>query len=191
MIDNTLYGNPMPEKIIRKADQRFNRFAKKFHFDSSYAPHLAAYPEGGGAEDFGILTVHNTADGKEGGIPLDPENGIMLGTIRMGFGHCRMAIALASAAHSMGYTPYWLDLMSFPESAASKTIKYLEDLYNLGSRISQRSRLFDALVWDYVTSRAAKKITFSIEEAALSRIFTPCRSSQRIPGPVMPRSRRE
>lgn len=173
MVDNILYGNPMPGKVIRKAERRFRRYARKFDFDPAYAPSLAAYPEGCGAEDFNIMTVHNTADGREGGVPIDPDNGIMLGTIRMGFGHCRMAIALASAAHSMGYTPYWLDLMSFPDSAASKTIKYLEDLYNLGSRISQRSKLFDTLVWDYVTSRAAKKLTFSIEEAALSRIFAP------------------
>jgi len=163
----------MPRKVVKSAERRFKFYSKKFSFDPEQSPTLAAYPEGYEADDFGIQTIHDTADGLSGGMPIDGKKGIMLGTIRMGFGHCRMAIALASAAKSMGYTPYWLDLMSFPTSAASKTIKYLEDLYNLGSRISQRSKLFDKIVWDYVTSSAAQRLSFSIKEAALSRIFVP------------------
>jgi hypothetical protein len=61
----------------------------------------------------------------------------VLGTIRMGFGIAAWRSPSPRAAHSMNLIPYWLDLMSFPDSAASMTIKYLEGLYNLGSRISQ------------------------------------------------------
>jgi hypothetical protein len=177
MEKKTLYGNDVPEKITRGAEKRFRKFSKKFGFDSDDYPRLMACPEGFGYSDFGIMTVREKPSDYE--LPtgtssdFDTEKGVVLGTIRMGFGHCRMAIALASAAHSMGYTPYWLDLMSFPKSAASKTVKYLEDLYNLGSRISQRSKLFDKYVWDYITSRAAQRLSYSAEDASLSRIFVP------------------
>jgi len=176
MSNNTIYGNIVPKRIIGKAEKRYHHYAKKFHFDPNASPDLMTFPEGHGFTDFGIRTVReqnpNGTDGNTG-EPFDAERGMMLGTIRMGFGHCRMAIALASAAHSMGYIPYWLDLMSFPKQAASKTIKYLEDLYNLGSRISQRSKLFDKYIWEYVTSIAAQKLTFSVEERSLSRIYVP------------------
>lgn len=169
---NTLYDNIIPEKIVEKAEKRFQKYAKKFDFNSSNSPTLASYPDGYGYDDFGIMNVAPQRS-DDLGVSFDTEKGIILGTIRMGFGHCRMAIALASAAHSMGYKPYWFDLMSYPDNAASKTIKYLEDLYNLGSRISQRSKMFDKYIWDYVTSVAAQRLTFSVEERALSRIYVP------------------
>jgi hypothetical protein len=186
METKTIYGNIVPEKVVRSADRRFTHYAKKFGYDPEVCPTLTTVSDGYGFDDFGIKYVRelaspagqpaqpaNTGAQSTSAPVFDPENGVVLGTIRMGFGHCRMAIALASAAHSMGYTPYWLDLMSFPGSAASRTIKSLEDLYNLGSRISQRSKLFDRYVWDYVTSRAAQRLSFSVEDAALSRIFVP------------------
>lgn len=172
MSNNTIFGNTIPADLARKAENRFQKYSKKFHLDRSPDPELASYPEGYGYDDFGIMTVRPKKQDNPG-MPFDKDKGIVLGTIRMGFGHCRMAIALASASHSMGYTPYWFDLMSYPDHAASKTIKYLEDLYNLGSRISQRSKFFDKHIWEYVTSVAAQKLSFSVEERSLSRIFVP------------------
>jgi len=178
MSNKTLYGNVLPAKIVHKAERRFSHFDKKFNYDERQSPALVTRPDGFGYEDFGIMTIRERKrDGTDlqgaVGPIFDPKKGLVIGTIRMGFGHCRMALALASAAHSMGYVPYWLDLMSFPDSAASKTIKYLEDLYNLGSRVSQRSKWFDKHIWDYVTSVAAQKLSFSAEEDALSRLFVP------------------
>lgn len=191
MQQRLVYGNPIPERIVRKAERQFHRFARKFGFDPANSPDLVAVPEGPGYDDFGIQTLRdrrylasdgaspgpdrgNAAPRPETGCrPILGEKGVVLGTIRMGFGHCRMAIALASAAHALGYTPYWLDLMSFPDSSASRTIKYLEDLYNLGSRISQRSKLFDKYVWDYVTNSAAKRLSLTVEDNELSRLFAP------------------
>jgi hypothetical protein len=172
MENNKIFGNIVPESVSGKAERRFQKYAKKFSYNPESCPVLSSYPEGYGYDDFGIRTVEpRRADNP--GDAFDSKNGIILGTIRMGFGHCRMAIALASAAKSMGLTPYWFDLMSYPDNAASKTIKYLEDLYNLGSRISQRSKLFDKYIWEYVTSIAAQRLTFSVEERALSRIYVP------------------
>ncbi len=173
MNNKLLFGNEIPAKIAKKAERRFRHYAGKFHFNPDDCPHLGVEEDGYGFKDFGIMSVKDKDHCATPLSDFDTEKGIILGTIRMGFGHCRMAIALASAAHSMGLTPYWMDLMSFPESAASKTIKYLEDLYNLGSRISQRSKLFDKYIWEYVTSDAARKLSFAVEERALSQIYVP------------------
>ncbi|MCI1666547.1 MAG: hypothetical protein LKI31_00730, partial [Olsenella sp.] len=71
---------------------------------------------------------------------VDGTNGapIIVGNIRMGFGHYRISMAMASAAHAMGHTPYWPDLASFREATGSKAIRYQNDLYSKGPRISQR-----------------------------------------------------
>lgn len=173
MNNKLLYGNRIPDAIVRKAEKRFRHYAKKFAFNPEQYPKLGCIGEGFGFEDFGIMTVRDRAGCEQDLVDFDRGRGIMLGTIRMGFGHSRMAIALASAAHSMGLVPYWMDLMSFPDTAASKTIKHLEDLYNLGSRMSQRSKLFNKYIWEYVTDDAARKLSFSVEERSLARIHVP------------------
>jgi hypothetical protein len=170
MSDGTLYGNRIPQKIIEAAERKFRHYAKKNKFDPDSSPRLEPYGMKYGFDDFGIMSVRGS-DSPE--AAFDPEKGVILGTIRMGFGHCRMAIALASAAHSMGYVPYWFDLMSFPETAASKTIKQLEDLYNLGSRISQRSKWFDRHIWEYITNDQAQRLTLSIGDDRLAKLFAP------------------
>ncbi len=76
-------------------------------------------------------------------IPFDTEKGIIVGNIRMGFGHYRISIAMASAAHALGYTPYWMDLNSYPTTTCTKVISAQNDLYSMGSRLSQKSRLFN------------------------------------------------
>ncbi len=48
------------------------------------------------------------------GDPIDAENGIVISTIRMGYGHYRIAMAGASAAPAMGRTPYSMDLLAIP-----------------------------------------------------------------------------
>ena len=70
---------------------------------------------------------------------FDMEKGLIVGNIRMGFGHYRISMQYASAAHSMGYTPYWMDLNSFPDTTCTKVISAQNDLYSLGSRISQKA----------------------------------------------------
>lgn len=146
--------------------------ARRFDFDPSIYPLLKAEPMPGAYEALGVMKLVEAA-ASDATLTLHPERDIVLGTIRMGFGHYRIGLAIASAARSMGLTPYWLDLMSFPDSAASKTIKYLEDLYNLGSRLSQRSRLFDRVVWDKITSETAKRLSYTARDRALSAIFEP------------------
>lgn len=172
MNETMIFRNELPRRALRKADRSLKSMARRFSFDPAVYPRLSAEPMPGAYEAFGVMKLEEAKPGATV-VPPDPGKGIALGTIRMGFGHYRIGLAIASAARSMGLTPYWLDLMSFPDSAASKTIKYLEDLYNLGSRLSQRSRLFDRYVWDRITSSAARRLSYTARDRALSTLFEP------------------
>ncbi|HPE89447.1 MAG TPA: hypothetical protein P5298_03125 [Spirochaetia bacterium] len=172
MDESMIFGNELPKRALRRAARSLGSMARRFSFDPADYPRLSAEPMPGAYEAFGVMRLEEAKPGAPI-VPPDPEKGIALGTIRMGFGHYRIGLAIASAARSMGLTPYWLDLMSFPDSAASKTIKYLEDLYNLGSRLSQRSRLFDRYVWDRITSTTAKRLSYTARDRALSTLFEP------------------
>ena len=87
-----------------------------------------------------MLDVHDIRVGETGeNVGFDTEKGIIVGNIRMGFGHYRISMAIASAAHSMGYVPYWMDLNSYPQTTCTKVIGAQNDLYSLGSRLSRRA----------------------------------------------------
>lgn len=88
-----------------------------------------------------------------------PDNAIIIANIRMGYGHYRISMAMASCANALGYIPYWLDLNSFQDTTGGKVISYLNDLYSLGSRLSQHSLLFDKLFWEPGSKNAYKKLT--------------------------------
>jgi hypothetical protein len=137
---------------------------------------LAAAERGEVFQDFGVLTIidreRSSGDG-ETMHDIDPAHSIIIGTIRMGFGHWRMAIALASAAHRLGYTPYLLDLLSFKDSTAAKSIHLLESAYNTFSRLSQEFPVFNTLIWERCTGSSGKKLSASLRERTLSQLFVP------------------
>ena len=81
-------------------------------------------------------------------VPFDMEKGVIVGNIRMGFGHYRISMAIASAAHAMGYVPYWMDLNSYKETTGGKVINAQNNLYSMGSRLSAKSKLFNRFVWE-------------------------------------------
>lgn len=136
---------------------------------------LVAVPRGEVYEDFGVLTIieKNSASSEEKALPIDPTHAIIIGTIRMGFGHWRMSIALASAAHHLGYTPYLLDLMSFKSSVAAKSIHFLEKWYNLLSRASQSWGWFNKHIWERATGVSGRLLDSCLRERKLSQLFVP------------------
>ncbi len=170
---STLYGNEVPPQVLKSAEKRFQKYAKKFEYSPDNFPTLKAYSIGSGFEDFRLQTILDDEVDPQTAKEINTEKAVTIGTIRMGFGHCRIALALASAAHALGYTPYWIDLLSFPNNAATKTIRHMENLYNLGSRISQRSKFFNKYIWEYITSSAGQKLTFTAKERSTARIFSP------------------
>lgn len=123
--------------------------------------------------DFGMLTIVDKNKISENVQEIKNENAIIIGTIRMGFGHWRMAIAMASAAHYLGYTPYLLDLMSFDGSVAQKSIHFLQHWYDVFSRVSQKWKWFNKHIWEKATSVGNRTIIASVSQRILSKLFVP------------------
>ena len=155
----SIFGNAISAKDYEKALASKAKFAKKYGDDSA-----ADYPAKLvnnrvlytplGVRD--IRVAEGTGDGA-----FDTEKGVIVGNIRMGFGHYRISIAMASAAHALGYTPYWMDLNSYPDTTCTKVIGAQNDLYSLGSRISQKSRAFNKAVWEPMNYEGFRKLSYN------------------------------
>jgi hypothetical protein len=166
-----VFGNPLPRKAVASACRAAKGYARRFAFDPEKRYDLVAEPMGLAWDTFGIQRLVERTSPEGAGL-TDGQGGVVIGTIRMGFGHYRMALAIASAARSMGLSPYWLDYLSFPESAASRTIAYLEKLYSLGSRLSQKSRLFNRL-WERITLDVPQRISYVPRDREMCRLLAP------------------
>ena len=112
----------------------------------------------------------NDDSGKEG---FDTEKGIIVGNIRMGFGHYRISMAIASAAHALGYTPYWMDLNSYPETTCTKVISSQNDLYSMGSRMSQKSKVFNKVVWEPMNYEGFRQLSYNASDQKNAELMAP------------------
>ncbi|MCR5081871.1 MAG: hypothetical protein K6B15_00155 [Parasporobacterium sp.] len=152
----------MPAKVVKKAEKSKKKWIKKFGDDSArnYSVEITENPQIG--NELGVKNIR-IAD-KEDGLntaEFDRQKGIIVGNIRMGFGHYRISMAIASAAHHLGYTPYWMDLNSFPTTTCTKLIGAQNELYSKGSRLSQKSKLFNKLVWEPLNYEGFKKLSYN------------------------------
>ena len=152
MTDKTkvIFGNPMDKATVRAAEKSKAKYLKKYGDDGEAHYKLAFKP----IDSLSFLGAENIvfSDHAE---PFD-DKALIVGNIRMGFGHYRISIAMASCAAALGYKPYWLDLASF-DATGSKMIREQNDLYSLASRISQKSRLFNKLLWEPMNRDGFKK----------------------------------
>ncbi len=163
-----IFGNEMSEKTYRKAVKEKKKYIKKFGDDSQ--------------KEYPLAVQQNTTMGRYLGInnivighgeALDVEKGIVIGNIRMGFGHYRISMAIASAANAMGYTPYWFDLHSYSQTTGGKIIAHLNDLYSLGSRLSQKYYLFNKFYWEPLNSEGFKKLSYNAIDQKVAELMTP------------------
>ncbi len=149
-----VYGNPIKKSHSSAADRWQKMFVKKFNYDRDEKYSLAVEDNPYLGDIFGLKNIVRT-DGSgaaPGAVPgVSDPNGVVISTIRMGFGHYRIAMAGASAAHAMGFTPYWLDLLGIP-GITSDVINWCNSWYSRWSRMSQRSALFNKYVWEPVTT---------------------------------------
>ena len=184
------FGNPQDERTYRKALKSKSDFVKKFGDDSGAVYHLRSADVPVIGEALGVRNLV-MADGDEpldlaadaAGAPtpaptprtVSEADGapVIVGNIRMGFGHYRISMAMASAAHAMGYTPYWLDLASFDQTTGSKVIAYQNDLYSLGSRLSQRIGLFNRLYWEPLNSEGFRKLSYNAGDQKNAELCVP------------------
>lgn len=142
-----VYDNPISKSASRKIDQRQKHFMRKFNYDFGEAYDLSIVDNDYLGEDLGIRDILRDTEGD----PVVNEKAVVISTIRMGFGHYRIAMAGASAARAMGYTPLWLDLLAIP-GITTDMINWCNNGYSWFSRLSQRSELFNKYVWESVTT---------------------------------------
>ena len=182
------FGNQQDEATYKKAVKGKEKFLKKFGDDTNAVYHLASADvpvigEALGVRNLvmGTAPLDLAADAAVAPVPtptprtVDGANGapVIVGNIRMGFGHYRISMAMASAAHAMGYTPYWLDLASFSETTGSKVIAYQNDLYSLGSRLSQKVGLFNRLYWEPLNSEGFRQLSYNAGDQKNAELCVP------------------
>ena len=184
----SIFGNIIDEKTYQKACENKERMAKRYG-DASTPCHLRVHELPAIGERLGVRNLLPTADMRPLDLqadaataPTPPETPftrpeaagkpVVVGNIRMGFGHYRIAMAMASAAHAMGYTPYWLDFMAFPDTAAGKIIAQQNKLYSMGSRLSQRVGPFNSLYWEPLNSEGFRRLSYNASDQKTAELFT-------------------
>ena len=168
IIDRTgsIFGNPIDAATIKKAEKSKQKFLKRFGDDTDAVYHLGLTP----ITQIPELGIQNLVSSDR---PLElPDNPLIVGNIRMGFGHYRIAMAIASCAKALGRTPVWFDLASF-DATGSKMIRSQNDLYSLGSKISQKVGLFNKIVWEPLNSEGFRKITYNAQDQKNAELLVP------------------
>ena len=161
-----IFGNPIDTRTIAKAEKAKAGFLKKFGDDTEKVYHLGLKP----IEQIPELGIQNLVHSD---TPLElPGNALIVGNIRMGFGHYRIAMAIASCAKAMGRQPVWFDLASF-DATGSKMIRHQNDLYSMGSKLSQRVGLFNKLYWEPLNSEGFRKITYNAGDQKNAELLVP------------------
>ena len=167
----TIFGNVMSAKDYKKALKSKAKFIRKFGDDSD-KPHPAVLVENPHIGPIlGVKDIRVDESGSD--IPFDTEKGIIVGNIRMGFGHYRISMAMASAAHALGYQPYWMDLNSYPDTTCTKVISNQNDLYSMGSRISQKSKLFNKFFWEPMNYEGFRKLSYNCSDQKNAELMAP------------------
>ncbi len=161
-----IFGNRMSEKDVVKAEKTHKKFLKKYGDDSARDYRFAL-------RDNPVLAELGTKELVFGEGAAFSDKTVFVGNIRMGFGHYRISMAMASAARALGYQPYWMDLNSYPDTTCTKVISAQNDLYSLGSRISQKSKLFNKLVWEPMNYEGFRKLSYNSSDQKNAELMAP------------------
>ena len=158
----------MPKKVVKKAEKSKAKYIKKYGDDSKKEYRIAFQD----IPTLDYIAAKNIVfTDKSQSEKFDPK-AVIVGNIRMGFGHYRISIAIASCAKALGYHPYWLDLASF-DATGSKMIREQNAMYSLASRISQKSKLFNHFVWEPLNCEGFKKISYNAKDQKNSELLVP------------------
>jgi len=167
-----IFGNKMSKRVYRKAVRSKTKNVRKYGDDSKANYPVRLEKNAYIGDDLGVVNVlvgdlsKNAHYNKNANLPAlewDTQKGLIVGNIRMGFGHYRISMAIASAAHSMGYVPYWMDLNSYRETTCTKVISAQNDLYSLGSRLS-KNPVFNKLVWEPMNYEGFRALSYNASD---------------------------
>ncbi|HIW80784.1 MAG TPA: hypothetical protein H9742_04510 [Candidatus Acetatifactor stercoripullorum] len=168
-----IFGNEMPKKVYRKAVRTKKKNIRRFGDDSGISYQVKIEKNKHIGDCLGVMDVRLSPEGEGKGDTFDVEKGLIVGNIRMGFGHYRISMAIASAANAMGYIPYWMDLNSYKHTTCTKVISAQNDLYSLGSRISAKSRIFNRLVWEPLNYEGFRKLSYNASDQKNAELMAP------------------
>ena len=157
-----IFGNKIKSNARRKAEKSKRQFMRKYGDDSKKDYSVKLIPNACLGDPLGVYDIR--VDEGSGTVPFDREKGLIVGNIRMGFGHYRISIAMASAAHALGYAPYWMDLNSFPNTTCTKVIGAQNDLYSKGSRLSQKSKMFNRFMWEPLNYEGFRQLSYNASD---------------------------
>ena len=160
----TIFGNEMSSKDIKKAEKTKAKFIKKYGDDSEKAYAFSL-------EENEVLKPLGTKVLRFGEGAEFSDKTVFIGNIRMGFGHYRISMAMASCAQALGYEPVWVDLNSFTDSTCTGIISGQNELYSMGSRLSQKSKLFNKLYWEPLNSEGFRKLSYNSSDQASAELM--------------------
>ena len=169
-----IFGNEINNRVYKKGLKTQKKFIKRFGDDRQTQYHLELKENQVLTPAFKCYTIATNPDINEDSFAAKlPEKPLIIGNIRMGFGHYRISMAMASAAKALGYTPLWMDLNSFPETTCTKIISYQNNLYSMGSRLSQKFSLFNKLFWEPMNYEGFKKLSYNAGDQMTAQLMTP------------------
>ena len=109
-----IFGNQISEKAYKSALKSKKKFIRKYGDDSNTDYKVRVSDNEVIGPLLGVKNIDVTAKIPANEGCMDTDKGIIVGNIRMGFGHYRISMAMASYARHLGYIPYWMDLNSYP-----------------------------------------------------------------------------
>ena len=161
---SSIFGNEMSAKDLKNAAKTKEKFIKKYGDDADRDYSFSL-------QDNEVLEPLGTKVLTFGGGAEFNDKTVFIGNIRMGFGHYRISMAMASCARALGYDPVWVDLNSFTESTCTKIISGQNELYSMGSRLSQKSKLFNKLYWEPLNSEGFRKLSYNCSDQASAELM--------------------
>ena len=122
MVDRSkeIFGNIIPDRDYAKSVKSKKKYIRKFGDDSGKDYSAVVVPNEHIGNIIGVEDIR--VDEQHDDLGFDTEKGVIVGNIRMGFGHYRISMAIASAANAFGYKPYWMDLNSYKTTTCTKVI---------------------------------------------------------------------
>ncbi len=165
-----IFGNEICARAYKNACRSKKKYQKKFGDDSrtDYPVSIEKNPYIG--DSLGVRNI--LLEQKDNCAEFDMEKGIIVGNIRMGFGHYRISMAMASAAKYLGCTPYWMDLNGYPQTTCTKVISAQNKLYSLGSRMS-KNQLFNKLVWEPMNYEGFRALSYNASDQKNAELMVP------------------
>jgi hypothetical protein len=143
----SLYGNELSKGKSNAADRWQRFFVRRFKYDPNEKYILSTQANPYLGRELGLKDILRSGEGE----PIRKKGSLVISTIRMGYGHYRIAMAGASCARAMGFTPLWLDLLAIP-GITTDVINFCNTYYSKFSRISQRNPFFNQYIWEILTT---------------------------------------